>query len=47
MRKLYLYGASGHAKIIIDILVQQEEIGFWLIDDNPEINDLILIWEEY
>lgn len=37
---MYLYGASGHAKVIMDILrANQIEIE-GLIDDNPEINEL-------
>lgn len=38
---MYLYGASGHAKVIIDILeADQIEID-GLIDDNLEINELL------
>lgn len=40
MNKIYLYGASGHAKVIIDILkASKQEIG-GLFDDNPNINTL-------
>lgn len=38
---MYLYGASGHAKVIIDILKANEVDVDGLIDDNPEINDLL------
>lgn len=37
---MYLYGASGHAKVIIDILRAQNEEIEALIDDNPELNSL-------
>lgn len=37
---MYLYGASGHAKVIIDILRAQNEEIAALIDDNPELNSL-------
>lgn len=40
MRKLYLYGASGHAKVLIEIA---EELGCeigGLVDDNPRIRTL-------
>lgn len=38
--KIYLYGASGHAKVIIDILKAQGIEVMALIDDNPDINEL-------
>ena len=38
---MYLYGASGHAKVIIDILrANQIEIN-GLVDDNPNIQELL------
>lgn len=38
---MYLYGASGHAKVIMDIL-EANQIGIdGLIDDNPEVNELL------
>jgi sugar O-acyltransferase (sialic acid O-acetyltransferase NeuD family) len=40
MRKLILYGASGHAKVVIDILVQNGDSDFFLLDDNPELKEL-------
>jgi len=38
---MYLYGASGHAKVIIDILLAQGITIDGLIDDNPNIDDLL------
>jgi sugar O-acyltransferase (sialic acid O-acetyltransferase NeuD family) len=38
---MYLYGASGHAKVIIDILKSQGKNILGLIDDNPSINELL------
>lgn len=37
---MYLYGASGHAKVVMDILVASGEPVCGLVDDNPEVNDL-------
>jgi len=38
---IYVYGASGHAKVILEILeLQQKEIG-GLIDCNPKIKSLL------
>ena len=37
---MYLYGASGHAKVIIDILCAQGSQVEGLIDDNSEIREL-------
>ena len=37
---MYLYGASGHAKVIIDILEAQNVRVDGLVDDNPDINEL-------
>ena len=37
---MYLYGASGHAKVIIDILEASGVRVDGLIDDNPNINQL-------
>ena len=37
---MYLYGASGHAKVIIDILEASGVRIDGLIDDNPNINQL-------
>jgi len=37
---MYLYGASGHAKVIIDILEVSGIRVDGLIDDNPAINQL-------
>jgi len=38
---MYLYGASGHAKVIIDILLSQNIQVKGLIDDNEAINELL------
>ena len=40
---MYLYGASGHAKVIIDILKAQGVQVDALFDDDPTINDLLSI----
>lgn len=39
--KLYLYGASGHAKVVMDIAKQAYLDVPCLIDDNPENDDLL------
>ncbi len=38
---MYLFGASGHAKVIIDILESQNQTLEGLFDDNPEIIKLL------
>ena len=38
---MYLYGASGHAKVIIDILKANGVEVEGLIDDNPKVNELL------
>ena len=38
---MYLYGASGHAKVIIDILKANHIEIEGLVDDNPNINELL------
>lgn len=37
---MYLYGASGHAKVIMDILRAQGESIEGLVDDNKNLNEL-------
>lgn len=37
--KVYLYGASGHGKVIKEILESQDKTIVGFIDDNPEINE--------
>jgi len=37
---IYLYGASGHAKVVIEILEQRQKIILGLIDVNPVIKNL-------
>ncbi|GAB1418913.1 acetyltransferase [Bacteroidales bacterium] len=38
---MYLYGASGHAKVIIDLLQSQNIEIAGLIDDNPALTELL------
>lgn len=38
---MFIYGASGHAKVIIDILRTNNTEITALIDDNPDINSLM------
>ena len=38
---MYLYGASGHAKVIIDILTDSKIAVNGLFDDNKDLNDLL------
>jgi sugar O-acyltransferase (sialic acid O-acetyltransferase NeuD family) len=38
---LYLYGASGHAKVVIEILEQRSKKIDGLLDNNPAITDLL------
>lgn len=38
---MYLYGASGHAKVIIDILKANAVEIDGLIDDNLQVNDIL------
>lgn len=38
---MYLFGASGHAKVIVDILKASGEKIDGLVDDNPLINKLM------
>jgi len=37
MKKVYLYGAGGHAKVILDILKSNNLTVSEIYDDNPEI----------
>lgn len=37
---MYLYGASGHAKVIADILIAFGETIEGLVDDNLDVNEL-------
>lgn len=41
MNSMYLYGASGHAKVIIDILKSKGVEILGLFDDNPNIKSLL------
>lgn len=38
---IVLYGASGHCKVIIDILEMNNEKIFKIIDDNPKYNNIL------
>lgn len=38
--KVYLYGASGHAKVVMDIVKKAYYDVPFLIDDNPGVNEL-------
>ena len=38
---MYLYGASGHAKVIVDILQSNGKQITGMIDGNPAINELV------
>lgn len=38
---MYLYGASGHAKVIVDLLESQGIKPMGLIDDNQSVKDLL------
>lgn len=38
---MILYGASGHAKVIIDILESNKNKIDYIVDDNPSINELL------
>lgn len=37
---MYLYGASGHAKVIIDIIKSQGDVVDTLVDDDPNLTEL-------
>jgi acetyltransferase EpsM len=39
--RIFLYGASGHAKVICEILENQHRIPHGLIDDNPLVTSLL------
>ena len=39
---IYLYGAGGHAKVILDILKSNNITVSEIFDDNPDIEQLIL-----
>lgn len=38
---MVLYGASGHAKVIVDILEANDIKIDYIVDDNPEITDFL------
>ncbi|MBR3471098.1 MAG: acetyltransferase [Prevotella sp.] len=37
---MVLYGASGHAKVIKDLLESQRKIVDYFVDDNPDVKEL-------
>lgn len=39
-KKLYLFGASGHAKVVLDILFSKNIKVDAIIDDNPQVSNL-------
>jgi acetyltransferase EpsM len=39
--RIFLYGASGHAKVVCEILETQRRLPYGLIDDNPNITSLL------
>tara|TARA_R110000868_G_scaffold347863_4_gene608810 strand:+ start:1522 stop:2148 length:627 start_codon:yes stop_codon:yes gene_type:complete len=40
---IYLYGASGHCKVVIDILRANQEKITAIIDDNPKTKELLAV----
>ena len=38
---MYLYGASGHGKVIIDILEANNTPIDYIVDDNPQVNEVL------
>lgn len=41
--KIYLFGASGHCKVVIDILHSNKQAISAIIDDDPKINEVFSI----
>lgn len=41
--KLYLFGASGHCKVIVDILKSKNEFVTAIFDDQPKVENLLEI----
>ena len=39
--KIYLFGASGHCKVVIDILQSNKEVVTAILDDNPKTKVLL------
>lgn len=36
--QIFIFGASGHAKVVVDIIEQSEDYSIsWLLDDNPQL----------
>ena len=44
---MYLYGASGHAKVIKEIIESNNEKVSGFIDDNPNIQDFFTTCQFY
>ena len=40
-KTMILYGASGHAKVIIDILEANGQKIDFIVDDNPALTELL------
>jgi acetyltransferase EpsM len=41
MNQVYLYGAGGHAKVVLDILKSNGIIVPEIFDDNPDVNSFM------
>jgi acetyltransferase EpsM len=41
INRVFLYGASGHAKVICEILEAQNQTPSGLIDDNPDLTSML------
>jgi sugar O-acyltransferase (sialic acid O-acetyltransferase NeuD family) len=41
INRIFLYGASGHAKVICEILEAQHRNPYGLVDDNPNLTSLL------
>lgn len=41
MSMVQIYGASGHASVVIEAILSQGSSEFYIIDDNPEIKSLL------
>jgi sugar O-acyltransferase (sialic acid O-acetyltransferase NeuD family) len=41
MKEVYLYGAGGHAKVVLDILESNHTVVSGIFDDNPDIREFM------
>ncbi len=41
MKKINLFGASGHAKVIVDLLLKNDIVVGYVFDDNPNIKSFL------